>query len=101
MEAKLLGQAALVTGASSGLGRAAAIALAGSGADVALLARSAEDLEDTASEISTAGHRALPLPVDLADDAAIQACGYPRGGGPRSRGRARQRRRNRCPGTGG
>jgi NAD(P)-dependent dehydrogenase (short-subunit alcohol dehydrogenase family) len=67
----LLGRAAIVTGASSGLGRAAAGALAASGANVALLARSAQDLEESAADISGAGGRALPLSTDLADDAAI------------------------------
>jgi 3-oxoacyl-[acyl-carrier protein] reductase len=66
---RLRGKAALVTGASSGLGRATALALAGAGADVALVARSAQDLESTREE---AGSRTLALPTDLAgeDDAA-------------------------------
>ena len=63
----LEGKAALVTGASSGLGRATAIALAQAGADVALVARSAEDLESAKEEVSKAGHRALALPTDLAE----------------------------------
>ena len=71
MKRDLLGRAAIVTGASSGLGRAAAGALAASGANVALLARSAQDLEESAADISGAGGRALPLSTDLADDAAI------------------------------
>lgn len=61
----LEGRAALVTGASSGLGRATAIALASVGADVALVARSAEELENTKEEVSKEGHRALTLPTDL------------------------------------
>ena len=62
----LRGRAALVTGASSGLGRATAIALAQAGADVALVARSAEELESTQEEVSKTGRRALTLPTDLA-----------------------------------
>jgi hypothetical protein len=62
----LEGRAALVTGASSGLGRATAIALAQAGADVALVARSAEELESTQEEVSKTGRRALTLPTDLA-----------------------------------
>jgi short-subunit dehydrogenase len=62
----LEGRAALVTGASSGLGRATAIALAQAGADVALVARSAEELESTQEEVSKSGRRALTLPTDLA-----------------------------------
>ena len=38
---------------------------------MALLARSAQDLEESAADISGAGGRALPLSTDLADDAAI------------------------------
>jgi len=64
----LEGKVALVTGASSGLGRAAAIALAGAGADVALAARSKDELEGAKAEISELGHRALTLPVDLASE---------------------------------
>ncbi|MDP9370668.1 MAG: SDR family oxidoreductase [Chloroflexota bacterium] len=71
---RLTGQAALVTGASSGLGRATAIALAQAGADVALLARSEDDLRQVAQEIAeTTGRRALSLPLDLADEEALLA----------------------------
>lgn len=70
----LVGQAALVTGASSGLGRATAIALAEAGADVALVARSELDLREVAQEIArNTGRRTLPLPLDLADEAALLA----------------------------
>jgi NAD(P)-dependent dehydrogenase (short-subunit alcohol dehydrogenase family) len=70
----LRGKATLVTGASSGLGRATAIALAGAGADVALVARSAEELESASKETSTAGRQTLSLPLDLAkEDDAIRA----------------------------
>lgn len=65
-------KAAIVTGASSGLGRATAIALAKAGADVALMARSAEDLEEVRGEIEAAGHRALALPVDLSEEARLR-----------------------------
>lgn len=63
---RLRGKAALVTGASSGLGRATAIALAAAGADVGLVARGEKDLRGVEAEISGAGGRALPLPTDLA-----------------------------------
>ncbi len=69
----LEGKAALVTGASSGLGRATAIALAWSGADVALVARSEEELEGTEQEVSKVGRRALVLPTDLANAEEIAA----------------------------
>jgi len=67
----LKGQVALVTGASSGLGQATALALAQSGADVVLLARSGDDLQDVATKISQGGRRALALPGDLAHDGYI------------------------------
>jgi NADP-dependent 3-hydroxy acid dehydrogenase YdfG len=65
--AVLAGQLAFVTGASSGLGRATARALARAGASVALVARSASDLAGVADEVRADGHSALPLACDLAD----------------------------------
>jgi NAD(P)-dependent dehydrogenase (short-subunit alcohol dehydrogenase family) len=65
---RLEGKAALVTGASSGLGRATAIALARAGADVALVARSAEELDSAREEVLRTGRRALSLPTDLAKE---------------------------------
>ncbi|HEX2742014.1 MAG TPA: SDR family oxidoreductase [Rubrobacter sp.] len=73
---ELQGKAALVTGASSGLGRATAISLARAGADVALVARSPEELESAREEASKTGGRTLALPVDLARvDEAKRAIG--------------------------
>ena len=65
--AALDGQVALVTGASSGLGRATAAALARVGAAVALLARSSGELAGVAEELRREGRRALPVACDLAD----------------------------------
>jgi NAD(P)-dependent dehydrogenase (short-subunit alcohol dehydrogenase family) len=56
---------ALVTGASSGIGEAAALALAGAGYAVALTARRGELLEALAARIRRAGGAALPVPADL------------------------------------
>ena len=67
----LRGSGALVTGATSGLGRAVALRLATAGADVALLGRSERRLHKTAEGVSSRGVRALPLPVDLGDTAAL------------------------------
>lgn len=72
----LEGRAALVTGASSGLGRATVIALARAGADVALVSRSAKELESAGEEVSKIGRRALTLPADLAgEDEAARVVG--------------------------
>jgi NAD(P)-dependent dehydrogenase (short-subunit alcohol dehydrogenase family) len=68
----LAGKVAIVTGASSGLGRATAMALADAGADVALLARNSPDLASAAGEIAgRTGRRVLALPLDLADEPAL------------------------------
>ena len=69
----LEGRAALVTGASSGLGRAVVLALAEAGADVALVARSEKDLRETEELVFRTGRRALALPTDLASVTETQA----------------------------
>jgi NAD(P)-dependent dehydrogenase (short-subunit alcohol dehydrogenase family) len=72
-EQALHGRRAVVTGGSSGLGRATALALADAGADVAVLARGAEELEQTCAAIRERGRRAVGLAVDLADAQAAVA----------------------------
>ena len=67
------GQVAFVTGASRGIGEAAARELAKAGAGVALAARSAGDIERIASEIEGAGGRAIAVPCDVADNASVEA----------------------------
>lgn len=62
----LTGRVALVTGGSSGLGHATAVALAAAGADVAVLAPGSDDLEHTAEEARRAGRKSTALTVDLA-----------------------------------
>jgi NAD(P)-dependent dehydrogenase (short-subunit alcohol dehydrogenase family) len=69
---ELLGHVALVTGATSGLGWATALAFAQAGADVALLARHEGDLEEVAAEAARAGVRAVPVPVDLAEREQVE-----------------------------
>jgi 3-oxoacyl-[acyl-carrier protein] reductase len=63
---------ALVTGASQGIGRATALALAESGAKVAIAARNTEKLMSLAEEILSAGGEALPVPMDVADAAQVK-----------------------------
>ncbi len=67
------GRVAIVTGAGKGIGRACALALAQAGADVALAARTAADLEAVAAEIRALGRRALVVPGDVNDEAALDA----------------------------
>ena len=67
------GVRALVTGASSGIGRALALQLARGGARVALVARREAELEVLAGEIRAVGAEARVLPCDVADRAASQA----------------------------
>src|SRR5438132_1245079 len=63
---RLDGRVALVTGASRGIGRAIALAMAGAGAQVALAGREAATLQRVAGEIAEAGGP-LVLPLDVAD----------------------------------
>ena len=63
----LTGQVALVTGASSGLGRRFAHVLAASGAAVAAAGRRVDRLEEVAAEITEAGGRCLAVPLDVID----------------------------------
>jgi len=65
---------ALVTGASSGIGRVLAERLAALGASVALVARRAEELEKLAEKIRNAGGEALALPCDVGERKAAEAC---------------------------
>lgn len=65
------GQVALVTGAASGMGLAAARAFAEGGAAVALLDRSADAVEQTANDLTSAGHRVLGIACDVTDEAQV------------------------------
>ena len=64
---------AVVTGASSGIGRAIARELADGGYAMALVARSAEGLEGALRDVERAGSRGVTLPTDVADAAQVEA----------------------------
>ena len=68
----LTGNVAVVTGASVGLGRQFALALARQGADVAILARRKEKLAEVAKEVEALGVRCLPVGCDVTDVAQVQ-----------------------------
>jgi NAD(P)-dependent dehydrogenase (short-subunit alcohol dehydrogenase family) len=75
MDLALSGKIALVTGASRGIGRSAAKALAAEGAHVVLVARTVGGLEETDDEIRKAGGTATLVPLDLRDFPAIDRLG--------------------------
>jgi 2-deoxy-D-gluconate 3-dehydrogenase len=72
LDMRVDGKVALVTGASTGLGRATALALAEAGADLVVTSRSLERLREVCAEIETRGRRAVPLAVDVRDVAAVR-----------------------------
>ena len=67
------GKTAIVTGAGSGIGRAAALALLREGYSVVLAGRRREALEQTAALAGPAASRALAVPTDVSDPAAVRA----------------------------
>lgn len=69
----LAGRTALVTGASRGIGRQIATALASAGADVAVTARSLSSLAHTVDDIAALGRRTVPLALDVTDVARCRA----------------------------
>lgn len=68
----LAGRTVLVTGASSGIGRAAALHLAARGADLVVAARRVEALDEVAHSVTAMGRQAWTVPIDLADPEAAR-----------------------------
>jgi NAD(P)-dependent dehydrogenase (short-subunit alcohol dehydrogenase family) len=68
----LAGRVALVTGASRGIGAATAVALAAAGAHVVLATRDRAALDRVADRIRETGGRAVPVPTDVSDEAAVE-----------------------------
>lgn len=75
MERSLDGMVVVVTGASSGIGRATAIELASSGATVVVTSRDAVALDEVVRECEAAGGRAVALPADVTREEEVEAVG--------------------------
>jgi NAD(P)-dependent dehydrogenase (short-subunit alcohol dehydrogenase family) len=67
------GRVALVTGAGRGIGRAAALILAAGGADVAVLARSGDELEETAAAVASSRRKTVAVRADMAEPDQVAA----------------------------
>ncbi len=71
-EFSLEGRAAIVTGAGRGIGKAISLALAEAGADIAAVARTREQIEQTAEEIRQLGRKALAIPADVVQETQVK-----------------------------
>ncbi|MFT4129309.1 SDR family oxidoreductase [Labrys sp. (in: a-proteobacteria)] len=69
----LSGKVALITGASSGIGAATALKLAGAGVKVGIAARRTDSLEALKADIAKEGGEALVIPMDVVDPASVEA----------------------------
>jgi len=69
---QLAGKVALITGAGSGIGKAAALLLAKEGAKVAALGRTEDELKETVTQIRDAGGEAIPLSADISQPNEMQ-----------------------------
>jgi NAD(P)-dependent dehydrogenase (short-subunit alcohol dehydrogenase family) len=72
-EFNLQGKTALITGGGRGIGRAIALVFAEAGADVAVTARSAAQVQSVAAEIEVMGRKGVPLVCDVADSAQVDS----------------------------
>lgn len=73
MSGELTGKVAIVTGAGRGLGREIASALSEAGAHVVVASRTEADLLSFVDQVETDGRRALAVPTDVTDEAAVEA----------------------------
>lgn len=69
----LAGNVAVVTGAGGGIGKAAAVAMAEAGADLALIGRNLTKLTETAHAVQQTGRRALVVEADVTDEPAVES----------------------------
>ncbi|QKW52419.1 SDR family NAD(P)-dependent oxidoreductase [Streptomyces buecherae] len=72
-EGRLAGKVAVVTGAGSGIGRAAAVLMSGQGARVVVADYDERGARETAELVAAAGGRALPVTVDVTDEGSVAA----------------------------
>lgn len=70
---KLQGKSAIITGAASGIGKDIALVFAREGASVAIADLNLQAANATAAELTAAGHKALGVAMDVADEAAVEA----------------------------
>ena len=72
-EYSLTGKTAIITGAGHGIGKAIALAFAEAGADLAVVSRTALEIENTAAEARKMGRRAVAIPTDVTKEAQVEA----------------------------
>src|SRR5208282_5908480 len=70
---KLDGKVAIITGAGRGLGRAMAVKLAETGADIVAAARTRSELDETADAVKKTGRKCLVVPTDMTVSAQVNA----------------------------